>query len=271
MTLPAFAYSRAVDLPQALESVADGAVPFCGGTELLAAMSLGLLRPDRLVSLRTVPELRGITQDGDMVLIGACATHREVERHPIVRERLPLLATVTRRVGNVRVRATGTLGGNLAFAEPRSDIAPTLLALGARVVVGDGHGERRLAIDELIRGPYESDLQPGEILLSVEVPTGLVDVGVYRKETITERPLVGAALVRITVTGGWRLVIGAVGETLHVTEVDRLDDLDPDAVATSVDVLPDHGVPETYLRRLTRAVVGRSIEEARLQATVVGS
>jgi len=265
VTLPAFAYSRAGDLPEALAVVADGAVPFCGGTELLAAMSLGLLRPERLVSLRSVPELRGIARDGDVVRIGACVTHREVERDPIVRELLPLLATIERGVGNVRVRATGTLGGNLAFAEPRSDVAPTLLALEARVVVSDGRDVRRLAIDELILGPYESDLRPGELLLSIEVPVGVVDIGVYRKATITERPLVGAALVRRTATGGWRLVLGAVSETLHVVEADDLDGIDPVAVAASVDVLPDHGSSEAYLRRITHAVVLRSVDEARLQ------
>lgn len=271
MTLPAFEYSRANDLPDAFATVADGAVPFCGGTELLAAMSLGLLRPERLVSLRAVSELRRIERAGNVVRIGASATHREIERDAHVRELLPLLSTVARGVGNVRVRATGTLGGNLAFAEPRSDVAPTLLALDARAVVSDGRSERRLAIDELIIGPYESDLRDGELLLSVEVPVGLVDIGIYRKATVTERPLVGAALVRIAATGTWRLVIGAVGETLHVVEAEDLDDIDPGVVASSVEVLPDHGSSEAYLRRITNAVVFRSIEDARREAEGVAT
>ena len=262
MSMRPFDHERAEDLTGALAAVRAGAVPYRGGTELIGAMNMGLLQPDRLVSLRDVAELDVLERRGDTLWLGAGLTHLQVSSSPLVRECAPLLAEVAEQVGNIRVRATGTLGGNLAFAEPRSDVSTTLLALDARIVLVDGDDQRRLRIDEFILGPYEPDLQPGELVLGFEVPDGQVDIWRYEKVTITERPVVGVALVRQASSGRWRAVIGAVGEVPTAYEADELHLLDAGSIAEEVEVVPDHAGSEGYKRRLVRVALNRCIEEA---------
>src|ERR671936_348595 len=126
---------------------------YAGGTELLLAMKHDLLRYQNLVDVKTIPGLDRIEAKNSSVAIGSAATHRAIERSPIVKERLAVLSEMETRVANVRVRATGTLGGNLCFAEPHSDPATLLLALDARAHVEGSRGSRTLSIDGLITGP----------------------------------------------------------------------------------------------------------------------
>ena len=118
-----FSILRPRSLREASEMLAEGgddAVAYAGGTELLLAMKQGGLRFDSLVDLKTIPGLATIVERGGGLEIGALATHREISRSPLVRERYPALARLESRIANPRVRATGTLGGNLVFAEPHS-------------------------------------------------------------------------------------------------------------------------------------------------------
>src|SRR5262249_24744971 len=96
---------------------------YAGGTELLQVMKEGLLHYERLINLKTIAGLDGITHEAGILRIGAAATHRALERAPEVRSHFPALAHLEAHVANVRVRATGTIGGNLCFAEPHADPA----------------------------------------------------------------------------------------------------------------------------------------------------
>ncbi len=95
------------------------------------------------------------------VCLGALVTHRDAEVAPLLRERLPVLAETFRRVGTIRIRHMGTVGGALAHADPNQDPPVTLLALGARVEVRKSGGRRELPLDELFRGYYETALRAG--------------------------------------------------------------------------------------------------------------
>jgi carbon-monoxide dehydrogenase medium subunit len=263
MNLPPFEYDAPNELVGALNAVADGAVPYCGGTELLASMSMGLVKPGRIVSLRKLEELRYLNVGAGALSLGATMTHREVARNDQVRATAPLLADVAQRVGNSRVRATGTVGGNLAFAEPRSDLSTVLVALGARVVLVDVVGSRLLPLAEFLQGPYETDLRSGELLVRVEVPADAAGVAIYRKVTLTERPVVGVALIRLREAAVWRVVVGAVGSGPFVVEADSLDDIDPTSVAGEVDVMADLSGAEGYKRKLTEVTIQRCCDAAR--------
>jgi len=259
MTIPAFDYQLAAGLEEALQALAEGATPIHGGTELLPAMELGLLAPERVVSLRAIPELRRCERDGDLLVLGAGLTHDDVATSPLVADHAPVLAEVANDVGNIRVRCTGTLGGNLAFAEPRSDVATVLLALGAGVRLAGVDGEREVPMREFVLGAYETDLRPGELIVAVLVPRQ-PGTAVYRKVVFSERPVVGVALAE---TGqGWRLVIGAVAMTPEILEVRRLDEIDPRAIAESLDVLADLGGSEEYKTHLTAVTIGRCVAAA---------
>ncbi len=143
---------------------------YAGGTELLLAMRHQALNYRHLIDLKVVPGLDSIGARDGFIEIGATSTHRSIERSAFVRKNQPALAEMESQVANVRVRATGTLGGNLCFAEPHSDPATLLLVLGGGVKVESAAGTREIGIGELIAGAYTSNLQRGEILTKIMVP-----------------------------------------------------------------------------------------------------
>jgi len=128
-----------------LATLGEDAAPYAGGTELLLLMKLGLLRPRHLVDVKRLDGFDVIT-DGGSLTLGAAVTHRAVERSPLVAARCPLVAAVARHVANVRVRNVGTVGGNLAFADPHSDLATLFLTLDASVQLVSPRGRRELSI-----------------------------------------------------------------------------------------------------------------------------
>ena len=145
---------------------------YAGGTELLLAMKEGLLHYDHLVNVKTIPgldELRHEEATG-VLHIGSTVTHRSLELSPLVRQKFPLVADVEGRIANVRVRNTGTIGGNLCFAEPHADPGAFLLLFDSDVEVVGSAGARRVSVEELSLGPYETCLQEEEILTQILVP-----------------------------------------------------------------------------------------------------
>src|SRR5687767_12741466 len=103
-------------------------------------------------------------------MIGGTATHRSIERSSTVKQNLPVRAEMEAHVANPRVRASGTLAGNLCFAEPHSDPATLLLCLDARVVVEGQQGQRVIDIGELLVGAYETSLAEDELVTHILVP-----------------------------------------------------------------------------------------------------
>jgi carbon-monoxide dehydrogenase medium subunit len=181
---------------QMLAEFGDKGRLYAGGTELLLAMKHGLLRYEHLIDVKTIAGLNRIELKDGAVMIGGTATHRAIERSSVVKQNLPVLAEMETRVANVRVRASGTLGGNLCFAEPHSDPATLLLALGAKVNVQGKAGARSMAIDKLITGSYETSLAPDEIMTGVEIPVlAKSQRAAYLKFQLKERPTLGLALV----------------------------------------------------------------------------
>ena len=199
MPLRRFAIHRPADLREAaemLEHYGENGTLYAGGTELLLAMRHDLLRYEHLIDIKAVAGLDGIERRDSHLHIGAGATHRTIERSAVVRELLPAMAEMEANVANVRVRATGTLGGNLCFAEPHSDPATLLLALGGTARAQGKSGERTLSMDELLAGAYENSLTQDEVLTGVDVPLPAPSQRTaYLKFQVHERPLLGLALV----------------------------------------------------------------------------
>jgi len=189
---------------------------YAGGTELLLAMKHNLLRYDHLVDIKVVDGLNQIDLSDSNLVIGATVTHRAIEKSPLVRERLPVLAEMESHVANVRVRVTGTLGGNLCFAEPHSDPAALLLALGARAQIEGRSGKKIVPLKEFIVGPYETCLAVDEVLSAVEIPIPPQTArAAYLKFQVHERPTLGLALALDTEGNGEtiksaRAVVGSV-------------------------------------------------------------
>ncbi len=260
--LPPFALKRPATLDEALSLIDEDAVPFWGGTELLLAMKMGLFRPDALVDLKHVPDLVGIAVGDGELVIKAGTTHAEVAWSPLVAEHAALLATASRTVGNARVRSQGTIGGNLCFAEPRSDIATVLTALDASVRLRSRDATRECRVVDFVLGAFYADREPGEILVEVVIPLP-APVGVYEKYATVERPTVVVALVQRPGNGGYRAVIGAVAEVPFVVDVSTLDELDGAAIAAAIDPIADLTGREDYKRHVTKVHVERAVARIR--------
>lgn len=250
-----FDYDRAIDLQGAIAALANGAVPLHGGTELLPAMAMGLLSPQKVLSLSRIQELRECRVERGYLLVGAGLTHLEMAATGLIRDVAPLLAEVAEGVGNIRVRSTGTLGGNLAFAEPRSDLSTALLALDAEVRLLGPSGPRSVALHDFLIGPYEVDLRPGELIVFVALRQRAADFAIYRKVVLSERPVVGVALAHLLDQQRWRLVVGAAGLTPTVVEVGRLADIDTAGIVTAIDPTRDLGGSEEYKRHLASVTI----------------
>ncbi len=199
MPLRRFAIHRPADLRDAAEMLdhyGENGSLYAGGTELLLAMRHDLLRYEHLIDIKAVAGLDGVERRDGSLHIGAATTHRAIERSAVVRESLPVMAEMAANVANVRVRATGTLGGNLCFAEPHSDPATLLLALGGTARAQGKGGERTLSMDGLLAGAYENSLTQDEVLTGVDVPLpGTTQRTAYLKFQVHERPLLGLALM----------------------------------------------------------------------------
>lgn len=193
--------AEAVDL---LTSV-EGARPIAGGHSLLPAMKLRVASPAALVDLGRIPGLNEISRDGDSLRFGALTSHAAVAASDLVKADCPVLADTAAHIGDPQVRNRGTIGGSLAHADPAADYPTLMRALGATIhVTGTGGGERSMAADEFFTGLFETGLEAGELVTSVEVPVmGAGQSGVYLKHRhpASSYAVVGVAAV-VTVDGG---------------------------------------------------------------------
>lgn len=287
MRLTPFELHRPRTVEEAAELLTDlgpDALPYCGGTELLLVAKLGLTEFSHLIDLKGIEELSGIEANGEL-RIGATTTHRQLERSAVVRERWPSLAEMARHVANIRVRNVGTIGGNLCFADPHSDPATYLIAAGGSVTVrGGGSGARRMPAEQFTRGPYETVLAPGELLIAVHVP--LLPTGsalVHRKMSFHERPAITVA-ASVTVRDGTvaqvRLAVGSVGlkaQRLAAAEEALMgaNAVEPlgeqlsacaEAAALESEPVEDANGSLHYKRQLVRVLVERTVREALARA-----
>ncbi len=261
----------AIEASQMLSHFGDDAGIYAGGTELLLAMKHQALHYRHLIDLKVVPGLDSITVRDDFLEIGATSTHRSIERSALVQKNQPALAEMESQVANVRVRATGTLGGNLCFAEPHSDPATLLLVLDGAVKVESAAGSREIPVGELIAGAYASNLASGEILTKIVVPCAKPSHRMaYMKFQIHERPTLGLGL---TFTSA-RVAVGCVcpfptrgldAEKLLTGSREDVETRLPeaaDAIAGAADLVDDHEGGAEYKRHLIHVFLGRVFRKA---------
>jgi aerobic carbon-monoxide dehydrogenase medium subunit len=218
-TLPPFERHRPATVEEAtqlLERHGDDAVVYVGGSELFLLFKFGFAEYPHVIDLKAIDELRGIERRDGHLRIGAAETHRAIERHPAVRAQWPALGAMERKVGNLRVRTMGSIGGNLCFADPHSDPATFLLAAEGIVEARRGGGDsRRISLAEFIRGPFENALEHGELLTAVLVPEPAPGAAiVHRKFAFHERPAITVAC-HLRIDGerlaDVRLAVGSAG------------------------------------------------------------
>ncbi len=173
MKAPAFDYVRVRSLDEALsllgEHVEEAKI-IAGGQSLVPALNLRLLAPSLLIDIGGLEELKGISVEGETVRIGALTRHVDIERSSEIAAHAPLLKKAIAHVAHPAIRNRGTVGGNLAHADPASELPACALALGARLIVATATGERSVPAEDFFTGVYETALSPAEILTAIEVP-----------------------------------------------------------------------------------------------------
>jgi aerobic carbon-monoxide dehydrogenase medium subunit len=170
-----FDYAVADSAAHALALLAEhgeDAKVLAGGHSLLPMMKVRLAQPAMLIDIARVTELSGIRVEGDEVVIGATTRHADVAGSDLLKAEVPILAYAAAQVGDPQIRHRGTIGGSLAHADPSADLPMTLLALGGSVEVSGPSGVRVVGADDFFVGPFESVLQPDELLTAVRVPRG---------------------------------------------------------------------------------------------------
>ena len=248
---------------------------YAGGTELLMAMKMGLARWPVLIDVKLIDELQGVSLGDGTLRIGAAVTHWDLERDATLARAIPAFAELEQSVANVRVRAAGTLGGNIAFAEPHADPPALLVALGARVVLEGGTGRRTLPVAEFLTGMYQTALGEDEVLVAIEVPVPAPDARVaYVKFQILERPSVGVAIVARVRDGRFEgepsVVVGAADEVPRRVDTSSLrgaalaDAAEPlgEAAMRSVEPVGDLAGSAEYKRHLVGVFARRALAKA---------
>lgn len=263
------------DLEEALllrQVYGDDVTVHAGGTFLGILMNQRLIAPEALLSLGRVAELRSISVDAGSLRLGAMVTHRAVERHPLVRERWPILACAFSLVASRRVRAVATVGGVLADADYASDPPAALSALDARAVLRGPRGARLVSIEQLILGHYTTCIEPDELLVEVQVPPA-PKRAVYRKfrsRSSEDRPCVTVAAAHGAT--GLSIVVGAVAarpqrfDDLCARFGDALDDPDrrrqlAGAYAERLQPISDVRGSAEYRRRICAVEIQRALRD----------
>jgi aerobic carbon-monoxide dehydrogenase medium subunit len=281
MTIRSFDLLQPRSLPEAVELLkkhGDDARAIGGGTTLVILMKQRALHYPYLVDLQTIPGLSHITQDTNGIRIGALATHRMVELSPLVRRAFPVLAEAFSHIGNVRVRQTASVGGNLAHADYRLDPPPPLLVLEASVSSFGPNGLRTIPLKDFFRGLYETALEPGEILTEIKIPQMPTNSrAVYlRYSTLSANdwPCIGVAAF-MQKEGGrckqLRLALGGVAPTpllisgLEFAHDQVLDAGVIDKLLTAVEeqISPSSDMrgSEWYKRKMARLFARKAIEQ----------
>ncbi|MYC30887.1 MAG: xanthine dehydrogenase family protein subunit M [Chloroflexi bacterium] len=281
-----FEFHQATDLDHAfalMSDYGDDSRLMSGGTALVLQMKQRFSQPGHVIGLRRIPGLDSIeeTEDGN-VRIGALCSQRQVENHPLVLERLPLVAEAYRHVATPRIRNMATVGGGLAHGDPNQDPPPALIALGASVELSSANGVRRiLPAEDLFVDYFETDVRPGEIVTGLVAPPAAEGAGTaYMKflpRTADDYATVSVAAVLTPdeegKCGDVRIALGSVGLTpiraRAAEEALRGQPLTEKniraAVATvpdAVDPLDDHRGSADYKREMAEVFARRAIIQA---------
>lgn len=162
--------SNVDDAVAALRDAGEDAKVLAGGQSLIPVLRLRLAAPSTVVDLGGIPDLVGVREDGDSLVIGAMTSHATVASHALVRQHAPLVAQAAGSIGDPQVRHLGTFGGSLAHADPAGDLPSVAVALDATMVVAGETGRREVPAGEFFTDYLTTVLEPTDLLVEVRLP-----------------------------------------------------------------------------------------------------
>ncbi len=284
-----FDYYRPTSVDEALSLLAahEGAKPLAGGQSLIPAMNFRLATPSVLIDLNGIRELAFISETNTGVKIGGMTRHRAVEQSELIKRRAPLLHEAMPYIAHPAIRTRGTFGGSLAHADPAAELPAVIVALDATVGVRGPGGVRRIAASDFFAGLFTTALEPGELVVDVEIPglprrssegakAGSAFAEISRRHG--DFALVGvAASVSLDDRGRCadaRIVLFSVGDRpmLAATAAKALVGETPsaDAIRAAADAAASQDIDPTsdihasaaYRRQLARVLTRRAVETA---------
>jgi CO/xanthine dehydrogenase FAD-binding subunit len=252
---------RSLDEALALKAQHPGALPIQGGTDVMVAMNFDRVRPEVVLNLCELEELRGWSRENGSTRLGAGLTFAEVVRE--LGELHPALAEASRTVGSPQIRNRGTIGGNLGTASPAGDALPPLLLEVAEVEVASVRGVRRLPLDEFLVGVKRTALADDELIVAVRVratgwPQTFMKVGPRNAMVIAVCSL---ALGVDRERGEIRAAFGSAAPVVRVVRA-PLDEAAsfPERVGDAASPIDDVRGTAAYRRHALRVLAGRALE-----------
>ncbi len=250
---------RSLDEALRLRAESPGALPIQGGTDVMVELNFDRRRPETLLNLNEVEELRGWTRENGKLRLGAGLTYSEVE-HSELASILPALAEASRTVGSPQIRNRGTVGGNLGTASPAGDALPPLLVEDAEVELASVRGSRRLPVRAFLTGVKRNALADDELIVAVHLrpsgaPQTFMKVGPRNAMVIAVCSL---ALAVDTERGEARAAFGSAAPvaTLVTGPLDGF----ADRVADAASPIDDVRGTAAYRRHALRVLAVRAIE-----------
>jgi CO/xanthine dehydrogenase FAD-binding subunit len=200
-----------------------------GGTDLMVLMNAYQLDAAEFIDIWRLNELRGITDEGDTIRIGALTTYTQLIRSSLIRQSVPALVEASRTIGAIQIQNRGTIGGNIVNASPAGDSLPVLAAFDAEVEVGSVRGVRRVAFNQFYAGYRQTVMEPDELLLAVRLPKLKDDersfffkVGTRRAQAISKVVLAVKAQVAEGTIKSIGIGVGSVAPTvIRATQTEK--------------------------------------------------
>jgi CO/xanthine dehydrogenase FAD-binding subunit len=253
---------RSLDEALRVRSEHPDAVPIAGGTDLMVDLNFDRRRPEVVLNLGEVAELRGWSREDGTLRLGAGLTYAEAMAEPL-RSLLPALAEASRTVGSPQIRNRGTLGGNLGTASPAGDSLPPLLVEDAEVEVASVAGTRRIALDEFLVGPKRNALAPGELITAVLVrPSGAPQT--FMKVGPRNAMVIAVCSLAVAVDrerGELRAAFGSAGPVVALVTAPLAEaDAFPALVASAASPIDDVRGTAAYRRHALRVLAARGLE-----------
>ncbi len=237
-------------------------LPIQGGTDLMVDLNFDRRRPEALLNLNEVAELKGWSRENGVVRLGAGLTYTDA-MSPKVASLLPALAEASRTVGSPQIRNRGTIGGNLGTASPAGDALPPLLISACEVELASVRGERRLPLESFLVGPKRNELAPDELILAVRVSGGL-GTQTFMKVGPRNAMVIAVVSLALGVDRERGLLSAAFGSAGPVSTLvtAALDDADafPEQVAAAASPIDDVRGSSAYRRHALRVLVTRALE-----------
>jgi CO/xanthine dehydrogenase FAD-binding subunit len=259
---------RTLEQALRMRTEVPGAVPIEGGTDVMVELNFDRARPETLLNLNEVAELKGWSRENGALRLGASLTYTEAMSGRLA-ALLPALAEASRTVGSPQIRNRGTIGGNLGTASPAGDALPPLLVAEGEVELASVRGERRVPLESFIVGPKRNALEPDELIVAVRARSG-IGAQTFMKVGTRNAMVIAVCSLALRVDGERGALWASFGSAgpvpgLVFAPIEEVESF-PEQVAAAASPIDDVRGTASYRRHALRVLVQRALERCLAQS-----